>query len=61
MLDRSEWSLPRLIVQRVPDRVTAALAVAGMGGGSRMGDSPQAAFASFTAALLAAVMEEENV
>ena len=61
-LRRLLWdSLPRLIAQRVPDRVTAAQAIAGMGGGTRHGDGPQAAFASFTAALLSAVVEEENV
>ncbi len=61
-LHRTLWEgLNRIVVQRVPDRVTAAQAVAGLGGGRRTGEGPQAAFASFTAALLAAVMEEENV
>ena len=54
-------NLQRLVAQRVPDRITATQAVAGMGGGSRVGEGPQAAFASFTAALLATVVEEENV
>ena len=60
-LQRTLWDgLPRMIAQRVPDRVHAALAIAGLGGGQRVGDGPQAAFAGFTAALLAAVMEEDN-
>ncbi|HPS81767.1 MAG TPA: hypothetical protein PLP25_07915, partial [Candidatus Limiplasma sp.] len=60
-LRKTLWErLHRLIAQRVPDRLTAVQAVAGMGGGNRMGEGPQAAFASFTAALLAAVVEEEN-
>jgi len=59
---RALWDgFNRLVAQRVPDRVTAVHAVAGLGGGSRVGDGPQAAFASFAAALLAAVVEEENV
>ena len=61
-LRRALWdNLQRLVAQRVPDRITATQAVAGMGGGSRIGEGPQAAFASFTAALLATVVEEENV
>lgn len=51
----------RLVAQRVPDRRTAAQAVAGMGGGHPTGAGPEAAFAGFTAALLAAVVEEESV
>ncbi len=61
-LRKTLWNtFPRTVTQRVPDRRTAAQAVAGLGGGSRTGSGPQAAFASFTAALLSAVMEEENV
>ncbi len=59
-LRRTLWELfPRMIVQRVPDRVGAMQALAGMGGGGRAGDRPQAAFAAFAAALLGAVVEED--
>ena len=61
-LRRSLWaSLHRLVLRRVPDPVTAVQAAAGMGGGSRRGEGPQAAFAGFTAALLTAVSEEESL
>lgn len=59
-LRASLWQgLHRIVGRRVPDRITAVAAVAGMGGGARVGEGPQAAFASFTAALLSAVAEEE--
>lgn len=59
-LRRTLWAgLSHTVRQRVPDRITAAHAVAGMGGGQRAGEGAQAAFASFTAALLAAVIEED--
>jgi len=61
-LRRALWDgFSRLIAQRVPDRITAAHAVAGLGGGLCRGEGPDAAFASFTATLLAAVQEEEIV
>lgn len=61
-LRKTLWNgLNRIVAQRVPDRRTAAQAVAGLGGGVRVGAGPQAAFASFTAALLEAVSEEESV
>ncbi|MDD3214611.1 MAG: hypothetical protein PHY64_13125, partial [Eubacteriales bacterium] len=60
-LRRALWNgLDHIVAQRVPDRVDAARAVAGLGGGNRAGEGPKAAFASFTAALLAAVLEEEE-
>lgn len=59
-LRRSLWdAFPHIIAQRVPDRVNAAQALAGMGSGMRPGDGPEAAFASFAAALLATVVEED--
>ena len=59
---RALWGgLQHLVCQRVPDRVGAVQAVAGLGGGARVGEGPEAAFASFTAALLSAVVEEENL
>jgi len=61
-LRRSLWNgLNHIVSQRVPDRRTAVQAVAGLGGGARVGQGPQAAFASFTATLFEAVLEEENV
>lgn len=59
---RALWDgFGKIIAQRVPDRITAAHAVAGMGGGTRAGEGYQAAFASFAAALLAAVVEEDSL
>ncbi len=59
-LRRALWdAFPRLIAQRVPDRVGAWQALAGVAGGDLTGEGPAAAFASFTAALLAAVVEED--
>jgi hypothetical protein len=61
-LRRALWDgLERIVTGRVPDRRTAAQAVAGLGGGTRAGEGPQAAFACFASALLASVTEEENV
>jgi len=61
-LRKALWDgFPRIVSQRVPDRVTAVQAVAGLGGGNGIGEGPQADFAGFTAALLACVMEEDNV
>ncbi len=56
------WSgLTRLVKRRVPDSVGAAQAVAGMGGGARLGEGPEAAFASFAASLLSAIGEEDSL
>lgn len=61
-LRKALWDgFPRTVSQRVPDRVTAVQAVAGLGGGNGVGEGPQADFAGFTAALLACVMEEDNI
>ncbi len=62
-LRRGLWhDFSHIVLQPVPDRVTAAQAVAGLGGGSAQdtGADPKAAFAAFTAALLAVVMEEDG-
>lgn len=51
----------RTVSQRVPDRVTAVQAVVGLGGGGVSGRRAAGRFRRFTAALLACVMEEDNV
>ena len=52
--------MTRLIAQRVPDRVGVSRIAAGMGGARSWGTSPDAALASFLAALLGASLEEDN-
>ena len=58
--DQLRSGLPRMIVQRVPDRVGEAQIAAGMGGAKCYGTSPDAALASFWTALVNASLEEDN-